>query len=226
MRLISISLCAASLMFAVSCGNSDNAKECNRCDDDNKECGTTACVSKGCGECNGNEVVDNIMSRRSIRKYKQQPVPREVMDKIVECGINAPNGMNKQSWEVRVVENKEFQEEISQVMSAVGGERAAGSFYSAPVWVFIARDTEYDFSTIDCGLLAENMMLAANSMGVGSVCLGGPVRFILESPDKEKVLDRLDFSNGYELCICVAFGYPDESPAAKPRDINKIKYIE
>ena len=51
------------------------------------------------------QVVETIMSRRSIRKYKPQPVEREKMEQIINCGINAPNGMNKQSWEVRVVDN-------------------------------------------------------------------------------------------------------------------------
>ena len=55
-----------------------------------------------------NPVVETIMSRRSIRKYKPEAVEREKMQTIVECGINAPNGMNKQSWEVRVVDNPEF----------------------------------------------------------------------------------------------------------------------
>jgi nitroreductase len=111
-------------------------------------------------------------------------------------------------------------------LGAVGGERAAGCFYNAPVWVFIARDNSYDFSTIDCGLLAENMMLSANSLGVGSVCLGSPVRFIQNSPEKDRVLSKLGFSEGYELCLCIAFGYPDEAPKAKPRNIEKVRFID
>ena len=173
-----------------------------------------------------NAVIENIMARRSIRKYKNEVVPREVLNQIMECGINAPNGQNKQSWEVRVVDNPEFQNEIKAVMAAAGGERAAGCFYNAPVWVFIARDNGYDFSAIDCGLLAENMMLSAHSLGVGSVCLGSPVRFILTSPEKDKVLSKLGFSEGYELCLCIGFGYPDEAPKAKPRDISKVKFVD
>ena len=55
-----------------------------------------------------NPVVETMMSRRSIRKYKPEAVEREKMQTIIECGINAPNGMNKQSWEIRVVDNPEF----------------------------------------------------------------------------------------------------------------------
>ncbi|MBO7240310.1 MAG: nitroreductase, partial [Bacteroidaceae bacterium] len=165
--------------------------------------------------------------RRSIRNYKQIPVSRDTLNTIMECGINAPNGQNKQSWEVRVVENPELQNEIKALMATVGGERAAGCFYNAPVWVFIARDKGYDFSAYDCGLLAENMMLSANALGVGSVCLGSPVRFILDSPQKDAVLEKLGFSEGYELCLCISMGYPEgEKPEAKPRDMSKVKYVE
>lgn len=236
MKLVSISACMLSLLMAVSCGNSCNGNAgCGSCDGTEGKCKTEKCTQ---GECAGagcndkcdkkgeSSVVENIMSRRSIRKYKEQAVPRDVLKEIMLCGINAPNGQNKQSWEVRVVDNSALQGEIKEAMAAVGGERAAGCFYNAPVWVFIARDKSYDFSTIDCGLLSENIMLAANSMGVGSVCLGSPVRFILESPQRDAVLSKLGFSEGYELCICISLGYPDEAPAAKPRDINKVKFID
>ena len=62
-----------------------------------------------------NPVVETIMSRRSIRKYKPEAVEREKMQTIVECGINAPNGMNKQSWEVRVVDNPEFINGLTEI---------------------------------------------------------------------------------------------------------------
>lgn len=179
-----------------------------------------------CKSDGGNAVIENIMARRSIRRYKQQPVARDTMKVILECGINAPNGQNKQSWEVRVVDNVETMDKIKEAMSE-GREFNVGScFRNAPVMTFIARDLSYDFSAYDCGLLAENMMLSAASMGVGSICLGSPVRFILDSPRKDEILSLLGFSEGYELCLCVGFGYAEESPAAKPRDWNKVKFID
>lgn len=228
MRYLRSFVCGLSLLAAVSCGNGgEQAASCsNKCGAEAGECTAVECTCDCSEQAEGNAVIENIMSRRSIRKYRNEPVSREVMHEIALCGINAPNGQNKQSWEVRIVDNPEFQNEIKAVMAAAGGERAAGCFYNAPVWVFIARDNSYDFSTIDCGLLAENMMLSAHSLGVGSVCLGSPVRFILTSPQKDKVLSKLGFSEGYELCLCIAFGYPDETPAAKQRYINKVKFID
>ena len=199
------------MVAAVSCGGGAA---------DNNECVNT------CDASSSKAVVENIMARRSIRKYKQQTVARDTMKIILECGINAPNGQNKQSWEVRVVDNPETMEFIKSAMSEGRDVNVGSCFRGAPVMTFIARDPSYDFSAYDCGLLAENMMLSATLLGVGSICFGSPIRFINDSPKKNEILSLLGFSEGYELCLCVGFGYPDEAPDAKPRDWSKVKFVD
>ena len=220
MRYFRTIMCSLSLLAAVSCGNGDKQSACEAdCDKEAVECTEKA---------EGNAVIENIMSRRSIRKYKNEPVAREVMEEIALCGINAPNGQNKQSWEVRVVDNPQVMAEICNTLNAAYPkiENIASCFRGAPVMVFIARDKGYDFSAYDCGLMAENMMLSAWSLGVGSICLGSPVRMINDNPACAPILERLGFSEGYEFCLCVGLGYADEAPAAKPRDKAKVKYVE
>ena len=175
-----------------------------------------------------NAVIETIMARRSIRNYKQVPVGRDTLDTIMECGINAPNGQNKQSWEVRVVDTPELLAQMSQAMGDAhpGMEFAKGCFRGAPVMVFIARDPSYDFSAYDCGLLAENVMLSAWSLGVGSICLGSPVRFLTDNDLCKPYLEKLGFSEGYELCLCVGLGYANEEPEAKPRIAEKVKFVD
>lgn len=206
MRLSSFILAGTILLSCISCGN-------NRSEET---------VMK-----EGNPVIENIMARRSIRKYKAEPVSRATMDTILMCGINAPNGMNRQSWEVRVVDKPEVMAEIKEYMKTanpdVKPEMIEGCFRGAPTMVFVANDPAYDFSAIDCGLLSENIMLSAWSLGVGSVCLGSPVRFLLNSPE---AMTRLGFSEGYRPIICIGLGYSDESPEAKPRDADKVKFID
>ena len=176
-------------------------------------------------------VIENILTRRSIRQYKPQAVNRDTMQVILNCGINAPNGQNKQSWEVRVVDNPEYINGITEVYKKANPKAAEdpsfkNMFRNAPTVVFIARDTKYDMSQIDCGLLGGNMVLSAWSMGIGSCCLGGPVRFMLTDKEAAPYLEKLDFSEGYELLYCIAFGYPDETPAAKPRKAEKVRFID
>lgn len=174
-----------------------------------------------------NAVIENIMSRRSIRKYKNEVVPRETLETILECGINAPNGMNRQSWEVRVMDNPEvigkLKEYMVQANPQANPESVKGSFRGAPTLLFIANDPSYDLSAIDCGLLSENIILSAWSLGIGSVCLGIPMRFIKNSPE---AVQMLQFSEGFNPILCIGLGYPDETPDAKPRDKSKIKFIE
>ena len=177
-----------------------------------------------------NAVVEAIMARRSIRQYHAVPVGRDTLMQIMTCGINAANGQNKQSWEVRVVDNPTTLTQIQDLMAAgntaLNPDIVKGCMRGAPVMVFIARDINYDFSAYDCGLLAGNMMLAAQSMGVGSICLGSPVRFINDATNSAEIADILGYSENYELCLCVGLGYAAESPDAKPRDINKVKFLD
>ena len=175
-------------------------------------------------------VVKTIMERRSIRKYKPQPVEREKMQTIVECGVNAPNAMNRQPWEVRVVDNPDFINGVTELYKKEQPKVAEdpnfkNMFRNAPTVVFVGRDVQSGSAEFDCGLLSENMMLAAQSMGIGSCCLGSPAAF-MRSPAAAEYLKQLGFSEGYELLYCIAFGYPDEAPAAKPRDLRKIKFVE
>ena len=186
--------------------------------------------SESANETSENQFIETIMTRRSIRKYHPQAVARDTMDIILQCGINAPHGQNKQSWEVRVVDNPQLLDEMREAMAKghpnMNPDMVKGCFRDAPTMVFIARDLNYDFSAYDCGLMAENMVLSAWSMGVGSICLGSPVRFLTDNETCRPVLEKLGFSEGYELSLCVGFGYPDETPAAKPRDWGKVKYVD
>ncbi len=174
-----------------------------------------------------NAVIENIMSRRSIRKYKAEPVNHETMEKILECGINAPNAINKQAWEVRVINDPETMEEfIGHLIAAspdVDPVMVRGCLRGAPTMVIVANDTEFRFSPIDCGLLSENIILSGWSLGVGSVCLGSPVDFIKKSAEAMKMLK---FSAGYEPIICIGMGYADEAPEAKPRDFSKVQFVK
>lgn len=177
-----------------------------------------------------NQVVETIMTRRSVRQYKPQAVEREKMQTIVECGINAPNAMNKQPWEVRVVDNADYINGVTDLYKKANPKAAEdpafkNMFRNAPTVVFIGHDTKSESSPFDCGLLAENMMISAWSMGIGSCCLGSPARF-MKTPEAAEYLQKLGFSEGYELLYCIGFGYPDEAPAAKPREAAKVKFVE
>ena len=186
-----------------------------------------------CKECK-NPVIENIMARRSVRAYKEQAVPRELLEQVVECGINAPNAMNAQQWEVRVVESKAWidkaTEAYKQSVKGTPAEKMVtepsfkNMVRNAPAVIFIGHKPS-KYTAVDCGLMAENMMLAAQSLGLGTVCMASPV-MLLTQPAGAEFLSSLSFSEGYEPLICIGIGYADEAPAAKPRNKDVIKYIE
>lgn len=176
-------------------------------------------------------VTEVMMSRRSIRQYKETAIGRDTLDAIMECGVNAPNGRGMQAYEVRVVDSPALIDSMTAAVLADNpelGKRPGfkNIFVNAPCVVFVAFDRSYDLSQVDCGLLGENIMLSAWSKGIGSCCLGSSVRWMKDSPTAAPYLEHLGFSEGYELLYCIALGYPDEAPAAKPRNGEKVKYVE
>ena len=179
-------------------------------------------------------VIDAIMARRSIRQYKETPVPRELMQKIAECGVNAPNAMNKQEWEVRILDDANYMNEVTELMkqempqfvnSDAPGFRNA--FRNAMALIAVAcPDDEMGMTLINVGLMGENMCLAAQELGLGTCIMAAPSIFMNSSASAKPYLDKLGFTPGYKLRYFLAVGYPDETPNAKPRDLGKIKFVE
>ena len=178
-----------------------------------------------------NPVLSSIMARRSIRKYLDKPVEHEKLEAIVKCGINAPSGMNRQPWVVRVVEDQKLITDATEIYKQENAEQVKrdndfkNMFRNAPNLICVCTPANGG-GELDAGLLGENIMLAAQSMGLGTCCLGGPVRFLLSNEKCNFFLDRLDIPADYKLNYIIAIGYPDEQPDAKPRDASKVKYIK
>ncbi len=178
-----------------------------------------------------NPVVSTIMARRSVRQYLDKPVEHEKLEMVVRCGINAPSGMNQQPWVVRVVEDAALINQVTEVYKKANPEQVnrdpgfKNMFRNAPNLICVCTPTG-GRGALDAGMLGENMMLAAQSMGLGTCCLGGPVRFLNSNAGAKFFLDRLDIPEGYQLNYILAIGYPDEQPEAKPRDASKVKFIK
>jgi len=177
-----------------------------------------------------NPVLSNMTARRSVRQYLDKPVEHEKLQMIVRAGINAPSGMNRQPWVVRVVEDQQLIADVTEVYKQANAEQVKrdknfkNMFRNAPNLICVCTPSAGG-GDLDAGLLGENMMLAAQSMGLGTCCLGGPVRFLLSNAKAKFFVDRLDIPADYKLNYIIAIGYPDEQPDAKPRDESKVKYI-
>ena len=180
-------------------------------------------------ELETNPVLSCIMARRSIRKYLDKPVEHEKLELIARAGINAPSGMNFQPWAVRVVEDQQLINDVNEIFKQENPEQVKrdkdfkNMFRNAPNLICVC--TPENGGELDAGLLGENMMLAAQSLGLGTCCLGGPVHFLTSNPKAKFFIDRLEMPEGYRLLYILAVGYPDEQPDARQRDASKVKFI-
>lgn len=177
-----------------------------------------------------NEVINNIMARRSIRKYLDKPVEHSKLEAIAKAGINAPSAMNWQRWAVRIIEDYKLIADVSEVYKQENpgmverDPNFKNMFRNAPNLICVCAPADGGFN-LDAGLLGENMMLAAQSLGLGTCIQTGPVRFLLTNDKAKFFLEALDIPEGYKLLYVIAVGYPDEKPDAKPRDASKVKFI-
>lgn len=183
-------------------------------------------------ECSKEQaVIETIMTRRSVRNYTSEPVDREQMAKILECGMYAPSAMNMQPWAVRVVDAPDFIEGVTNIALEQNPELKEQEgfrnlFRNAPTVAFIACPVESYSGEFDCGLLSQNMMLAAWSMGIGSCCLGSVVP-VMNSEAAKPYMERLQLPKEYKLMLAIAFGYPEPNSTQEPeRDLTKAYYIE
>ena len=178
-----------------------------------------------------NPVVGAIMARRSVRKYLDRPVEHEKLMTLARCAINAPSGMNAQPWLVRVVEDQKLINDVTEVYKKANAEQVKrdadfkNMFRNAPNLICVCTPAKGG-GQLDAGLLGENVMLAAHALGLGTCCLGGPVRFLKSNADARFFLERLDIPTDYELNYIIAVGYPDEQPEARQRDASKVKFIK
>ncbi len=182
-----------------------------------------------------NDIIKAIKERRSVRAYKDKPIEKEKINEIVECGLWAPSARNLQTWKFVVVTDKALIKEIGKRIQnkVINNPRYSfvkqraetkedAIFYSAPLVIFILGDKQSHWATIDCSLAAENMMLAASSLGIAS-CPIGMAKFI---KDEEDLIKKLGFDENYELVLTLVFGYADEKPERKERNKDVVKWVE
>ncbi|MCL1943026.1 MAG: nitroreductase [Candidatus Azobacteroides sp.] len=178
-----------------------------------------------------NTTVETILNRRSIRSYKFEQIKPETLDTIITCAINAPSAMNLQPWEVRIVQNPEIIKALGDGFKAFVNKgdpekiaNAKSPFHDAPTLIVVAYKKDNDFGQLDCGWLGQNILLAAESMNIGTCVVGGPVKY-LNSPEAKEIVSKLNFPEGYEIIYTIAMGYKNEQPEAKPRDRSKVQII-
>jgi nitroreductase len=185
------------------------------------------------------EILEAIKTRRSIRKYKSTPVDERMIETILEAARWAPSWHNNQSWRFVVVRNTEIKNKLAETLIAVDPDRpnrAAEAIKNAPVAIVVCAEVgrsgysarEPGKPTTDKGefwymfdtaLAMENLMLAAHSLGLGTVPTG--------AFDAKKAAQILGVPPGFCVVSIAPLGYPDETPSPRPRKaLSEIAFYD
>lgn len=173
-----------------------------------------------------NETIQNIVARRSIRKYKDDMIPKEAIEEIVKAGMYAPTGMNAQSPIILAVTNKEVRDKLSKMNAKIMGNEAIDPFYGAPVVLVVLVDKNGVTPVYDGSLVMGNLMNAAYSLGIGS-CWIHRAKEEFELDEGKELLKSLGIEGEYEGIGHCVLGYIDgNEPNPTPRKENYVYYIE
>lgn len=182
-----------------------------------------------------NEVLNVIKRRRSIRKFEARQVGEADIAAIIEAGIHAPTANNEQPWHFTVIQNPEFLREINDTVRTVmaasdtewvrnmGNNPAFQVTYNSPTLIVVSGRTDGISWKVDCSAAIENMLLAAESLGLGTVWLGLMRHYF----SQEGAAKRLGIPEGYEPFYGVSVGYSafKGTPACPTRKTDVVNFI-
>ena len=174
-----------------------------------------------------NEVIKAMKERRSIRKFKAEMPPKADLEQIVEAGLYAANGRGRQAVITIAVTDKELRDKLSAVNNEImGGPEGNDPFYGAPAILIVLANKEVPTAPYDGSLVMGNLMLAAHSLGLGSIWIHR-AKEEFEMPEYQKLLKDLGIDGEWEGIGHCAVGYIDgENPAAAPRNDGRVFWVE
>lgn len=174
-----------------------------------------------------NEILKAIKERRSIRKFKPDMPPRIDIEQIVEAGLYAANGMGKQAVITVVVTNKAIRDRMAEANRQIGGwQEGFDPFYGAPVILVVLADKSWANRVYDGSLVMGNLMLAAHSLGLGSIWIHR-AKEEFEQDEWKKLLSNLGVSGEWEGIGHCAVGYFEgDLPGAARRKDGRVYWVE
>jgi nitroreductase len=163
------------------------------------------------------DIIETIKTRRSVRNFKADPIPDEVIEKILEAGRWAPSGLNNQPWRFAVVTNTATKEKISKLTHY--SKIVLGAHVLIPVFLDTAKSYHREKDIQAIGACLQNMLLEVHSLGLGAVWLGEIIK------SNEEIKHILSLGADLELMAVIAPGYPDESPRRTTRKEMKALIV-
>lgn len=179
------------------------------------------------GTVTGNEVLTAICSRHSVRDFAEREVPRGLLAAAVEAGIHAPSGRNLQTWRFTVLRRPDDLQALRQTTAEAAARCGVGfyGFHNPPAVVLVSNDRRNPDGIQDSACAAENIMLAAHALGLGSVWINA-LHSLCDEPDVRALLDRFGVPAQHIVWAMVAIGYPAGPVQAPARNKKVIRWVE
>jgi nitroreductase len=171
------------------------------------------------------DLLEVIQTRRSTRAFKEDKVPTSMLETIVQAGLYAPSGMNKQSWRFTVVENKEIVEELAKLIRIELERDEKYNFYGAPTLILVSNEKENGNGLADCSCALQNIFLMAHDLGIGS-CWINQLKSICDVESVRAFLNRLEVPQSHIVWGIAALGYVKEETQEKPRKENTVHWVK
>ena len=171
------------------------------------------------------DLLEVINSRVSVKSYKNDPVPKDLLDKIIEAGLHAPSGLNSQKTVILAVTDKKTRDELSFLNAGKDPFKRTDPFYGAPCVLVVLVDKSAPTYLYDGPLVMENMLLAAHALGLGA-CWIHRAKETFETDEGKAILKKLGMEGDFEGVGNCVVGYPEIIPAKKPRKENRVYYID
>ena len=171
------------------------------------------------------DAMTNLLTRRSIRKYKGDMLPREVIEKIIEAGVYAPTGHNHQSPVIVAVTDRATRDKLSALNARVLNTDS-DPFYGAPVVLNVLAEKGWRTCVADGSVVMENLMLAAHALGIGS-CWINRAKEVFETEEGKEILRAAGIEGEYKGVGHCILGYADcDAPNPAPRKENYVYWVE
>lgn len=169
-----------------------------------------------------NQVMENILTRRSTRAFNEKSIPREELDQILQAAIYAPSGMNKQTWQFTAIVNREKIQALAKLIEKAL-ERKGYNFYNPAVIVLASNERESRWGKEDNACALENMFLAAHSFGIGSVWIN-QLQDICDEKEIRAFLEKIGVPDSHVVYGIAALGYAagENKLAVNKKGIIKI----
>ena len=166
-------------------------------------------------------VIDAMRERRSIRAYTGEVPPRELIDQVIDAGLWAASGMNRQGPIVVAVTDRALRDRLSAMNAEIMGRPGTDPFYGAPVVLVVLAPRDQPNRVYDGSLVMGNLMLVAHALGLGS-CWIHRAREEFDTPEGKEILAELGIEGDYEGIGHCVLGYAAEAPEPKPRREGRV----